>query len=53
MRKLAAEPQLDEMETRRATIAERLGPVIAKATGLPADASVNLDHYLYGLPERQ
>jgi hypothetical protein len=38
---------------RRATLAERLAPVIGKAKGLPADASVNLDHYLYGLPKRK
>ena len=34
------------------TLAERLASVIGKATGLPADGSVNLDHYLYGLPKR-
>jgi hypothetical protein len=38
---------------RRTTLAERLAPVIGKAKGLPADASVNLDHYLYGLPKRK
>jgi hypothetical protein len=37
---------------RRATLAERLAPVIGKAGTLPSDASVNLDHYLYGLPKR-
>lgn len=34
------------------TLAERLAPFIGKAKGLPADMSVNLDHYLYGLPKR-
>jgi hypothetical protein len=31
---------------------ERLKPVIGKAKGLPPDASLNHDHYLYGLPKR-
>jgi hypothetical protein len=35
------------------TLAERLANVIGKATGLPADASVNHDHYLYGTPKQQ
>jgi hypothetical protein len=35
------------------SLAERYAPFIGKAKGLPADMSVNLDHYLYGLPKRQ
>jgi hypothetical protein len=35
------------------TLYERLQPFIGKATGLPPDASVNLDHYLYGTPKRE
>ncbi|MBI2803930.1 MAG: hypothetical protein HYX68_02990 [Planctomycetes bacterium] len=35
------------------TLAERLANVQGKATGLPADASVNHDHYLYGAPKQQ
>jgi len=31
---------------------ERLEDVVGKAEGLPADASVNLDHYLYGTPRQ-
>lgn len=31
---------------------DRLRPVIGKAKGLPPDASVNIDHYLYGMPKR-
>ncbi len=38
---------------RPPTLAERLAPFIGKAKGLPADASTNLDHYLYGLPKRK
>jgi hypothetical protein len=34
------------------SLAERLANVIGKATNLPADASVNIDHYLYGMPKR-
>jgi hypothetical protein len=32
---------------------ERLKPLIGKAESLPPDASVNLDHYLDGLPKRK
>lgn len=35
------------------TLYERMEPFIGKAKGLPPDASVNLDHYLYGLPKRE
>jgi hypothetical protein len=38
---------------RPRSLAERLANVIGKSTGLPPDASVNVDHYLYGLPKRQ
>jgi hypothetical protein len=31
---------------------ERLKDLVGKAEGLPADASVNLDHYLYGTPRQ-
>lgn len=49
------EPSRDEPESaeRPRTLYEALEPFIGKATGLPEDASVNLDHYLYGLPKRQ
>ncbi len=40
-------------KSRRRSLAERLAPFIGKAKGLPPDASVNLDHYLYGLPKRK
>jgi hypothetical protein len=35
------------------TLYDRLKPFIGKAVGLPPDASVNLDHYLYGTPKRE
>ena len=31
---------------------QRLTDFVGQADGLPPDASVNLDHYLYGLPKR-
>jgi hypothetical protein len=38
---------------RLRTLAERLARIKGKAPGLPADASVNHDHYLYGAPKQQ
>ncbi len=42
------------VKTRRQppTLYERLKPVIGKAKGLPPDAALNHDHYLYGLPKK-
>jgi hypothetical protein len=34
------------------TLYERLQPFIGKAKGLPPDASLNHDHYLYGMPKK-
>jgi hypothetical protein len=34
------------------TLYERLKSVAGKAEGLPSDASINHDHYLYGLPKK-
>ncbi len=34
------------------TLYDCLEPFIGKAEGLPADMSINLDHYLYGTPKR-
>jgi hypothetical protein len=34
------------------TWAEVFKDVIGKAEGLPADSSINHDHYLYGTPKR-
>jgi hypothetical protein len=38
---------------RPRSLAERMAPFIGKVKGLPPDMSVNLDHYLYGLPKRK
>lgn len=35
------------------SLAERLRSVIGKAKNLPPDASVNHDHYLYGVPKKE
>ena len=40
-------------KARPRSLAEQLAPFIGKAKGLPPDMSVNLDHYLYGLPKRK
>ena len=37
----------------RPSLYERLKPIIGKAKGLPADFSVNHDHYLYGTPKQK
>ena len=34
------------------TLYERLKDVIGIAEGLPADSSINHDHYLYGVPKK-
>ncbi|MGI8979841.1 MAG: hypothetical protein ACR2FY_11505 [Pirellulaceae bacterium] len=34
------------------TLYDCLESFVGKAEGLPADMSVNLDHYLYGTPKR-
>jgi hypothetical protein len=38
---------------RAQTLYDRLRNVIGKAEGMPPDASVNIDHYLYGAPKRK
>ena len=35
------------------TLYERLKPFIGVAKDLPPDASMNVDHYLYGTPKRK
>jgi hypothetical protein len=38
---------------RPRSLLERLRNVVGKATGLPPDASINHDYYLYGTPKQQ
>ncbi len=49
---LAASPE-DAADEEIPTLYEQLEPFIGKAHGLPPDASVNLDHYLYGVPKKE
>jgi len=46
--KVAAE---DRARSNR-PLSERLSSIIGKAQGLPEDAAMNHDHYLYGSPKR-
>ena len=48
-----AEPASQEGEGEIPSLYERLKDLVGQAEGLPPDASINLDHYLYGLPKRQ
>ncbi len=48
---LAASPQ-HPAEEKTPTLYERLEPFVGKVHGLPPDASINLDHYLYGVPKQ-
>ncbi len=45
--------QDESAEEEIPSLYERLKPLIGKAVGLPPDASVNHDHYLYGVPKRE
>jgi hypothetical protein len=50
-RTASARPRKTKQPPR--SLADRLRSVIGKAKNLPPDASVNHDHYLYGLPKRE
>jgi hypothetical protein len=52
-RKPAAKGKRPKAKPTPRSLAERLANVLGKATGLPPDASINHDHYLYGLPKRR
>ncbi len=49
---IEAPPPRGESETGGVSLYERLKPVIGAAKCLPEDASVNVDHYLYGHPKQ-
>jgi hypothetical protein len=42
-----------EKKRRSVSLYERLKPFIGIADDLPADISINHDHYLYGTPKRK
>lgn len=52
VRPLKASPRPAAGPKEVASLYERLKPVIGKAVGLPPDAALNHDHYLYGVPKR-
>ncbi len=45
-------PAAEASEREIPTLYERMKPIIGIAAGLPADASQNIDHYLYGHPKK-
>ena len=51
--KAAAKPRKPAAKGRPRTLADVMKNVIGKAAGLPPDASINHDYYLYGLPKQQ
>jgi hypothetical protein len=51
--RLLAENTCEDGKQKVPSICEALKDFVGKAEGLPPDASINLDHYLYGLPKRQ
>ena len=51
--RLLTEGEPREEEEKVPSVCDVIRDFIGKAEGLPPDASINLDHYLYGLPKRQ
>jgi hypothetical protein len=51
--RLLSEDAFHEGGEQIPSLYERLKDFVGKAEGLPSDASVNLDHYLYGVPKQQ
>jgi len=45
-------PTAEQPELEAPTLYERLQSVIGQAKGLPEDASLQVDHYLYGHPKK-
>jgi hypothetical protein len=50
-RKRPAKPRKPKSKVRRRSLAEHLAPFVGIVKDMPADMSVNLDHYLYGQPK--
>jgi hypothetical protein len=51
--RLLTENTPQEGEEEIPSVCEALRAFVGKAEGLAPDASINLDHYLYGLPKHQ
>jgi len=45
-------PPVGERQEPGLNLYDRLKPLVGAAKNLPPDASVNVDHYLYGHPKR-
>lgn len=45
-------PQPSSTDAKPRSLLDVLGDLVGKAEGLPPDAAINVDHYLYGLPKR-
>jgi hypothetical protein len=52
-RKRTVKASKPKLKSPSRSLAERLANALGKATSLPRDASVNHDHYLYGLPKQR
>lgn len=53
VKKRKSTPKARKAKQAPRSLADRLRSVTGKAVNLPPDASVNHDHYLYGLPKRE
>ncbi len=49
----ASQPSLESKEGELPTLLERMKDFVGTVHNLPPDASLNLDHYLYGTPKVQ
>ena len=49
---LVAEGDRPLLDEKGQTLGEKLMKYAGKAVGLPEDAALNHDHYLYGVPKR-
>jgi predicted DNA-binding antitoxin AbrB/MazE fold protein len=45
--------EIDQPNCELPTLLERMKDFVGVVDNLPPDASINLDHYLYGTPKRQ
>lgn len=53
MNKSVANRKKGASKNKPASLLDRLSSIVGKIKGLPADMSVNHDHYLYGVPKRE
>jgi predicted DNA-binding antitoxin AbrB/MazE fold protein len=49
----AEQVKREQTDAELPTLLERMKGFVGTVHNLPTDASVNLDHYLYGTPKRQ